>query len=482
MLLTNLIASLIYTEVKNIDLQDITSLAFDSREATTGSLFFAIRGTVVDGHNYIKKAIDNGCRAVVCEVLPSLLDENVTYVTVTDSSVALATLSSVFYGNPSSKLKLVGVTGTNGKTTIATLLYNLFKNLGYKVGLISTVTYKIDDIEIKSTHTTPDVVRLNKYIAEMVEAGCSYCFIEVSSHSIVQNRVLGLDFDVAIFTNITHDHLDYHGSFAEYIKAKKMLFDGLKKSAFAIYNGDDRNGSVIVQNSRAKNYSFGLRGLADFKCLVLESHFEGTLLEINGTELWSRLIGRFNAANTTCVYAAATLLGESEERITTAISVLTTVDGRFDNLRSASGVTAIIDYAHTPDALQNVLATINDIKRPSQKVICVVGCGGDRDKTKRPEMGEIAVKNADHTIFTSDNPRSEDPEAILTDIIAGVTEKYQLSFMKITDRREAIKSAVIMAKSGDIILVAGKGHETYQEIKGVRTHFSDKEEIIKLFR
>lgn len=481
MILRKLIACLKYKEAKNLDSQEITSLTFDSREAKISSLFFAIRGSVVDGHNYIEKAVANGCSCVVCETLPAQPNERVTYIVVEDSSKALAALSSTFYDNPSQKLKLVGVTGTNGKTTIATLLYNLFKNLGYKVGLISTVTYKIDEKEIKSTHTTPDVIRLNKYFAEMVEAGCTHCFMEVSSHSIVQNRVLGLDFDGAIFTNITHDHLDYHGTFSEYIKAKKMLFDNLKKSAFSVYNGDDRNGEVIVQNSKSQKYSFGLKGISDFKCKVIESHFEGTLLEINGIELWSRLIGRFNAANMTCVYAAATLLGEAKERVATAASMLVTVDGRFDYIRSEGGVTAIIDYAHTPDALQNVLMTINDIKRATQKVICVVGCGGDRDKTKRPEMGAIAVKNADHTIFTSDNPRSEEPEAILMDIEAGVTEKYQLSYMKITDRREAIKSAVIMAKSGDIILIAGKGHETYQEIKGVRNHFSDKEEIKKLF-
>lgn len=479
-----LIQNIDFVEINGSDNEDVTSITFDSRVSTAGSIFVAIRGTVTDGHNFITKAIENGCRAIVCEALPSELVDGVCYIVVKNSEKAVAELAKLFYGDPSTKLKLVGVTGTNGKTTVATLLYDLFRKLGYKVGLISTVVYRINDREIASTHTTPDVLRLNQMFSEMVSEGCQYCFMEVSSHSIVQNRVWGLDFDGAVFTNLTHDHLDYHNTFAEYLKAKKILFDGLKKDAFVLYNADDRNGEVMVQNCRAKKYSYALSSLADIKCTVLEAHFEGTLLEIDGKELWSRLIGDFNAYNILSIYGVAKLLGVECGELLTTISSLTTVAGRFDYVTSNEGVTAIVDYAHTPDALLNVLSTINKIKGADRLVLCVVGCGGDRDKTKRPEMALIAVKNADFTIFTSDNPRTEHPEAIIADMVAGVSANgsYESRYVAITDRLQAIKMASVMAHPGDIILIAGKGHETYQDVCGVKSHFSDKEEISKLFK
>ena len=472
-------------EIKGSDNKSVTSITFDSRSAVAGSIFVAIKGTQNDGHNFIEKAIENGCSAIICQVLPTDLIDDVTYIVVEDSEKAVAEITKVFYGNPTSKLKLVGVTGTNGKTTVATLLYDLFTKLGYKVGLISTVVYKIGEKEIPSTHTTPDVIRLNKMFAEMVDVGCEYCFMEVSSHSIIQKRVWGLNFDGAVFTNITHDHLDYHGTFRNYIDAKRGLFDNLKKGSFALYNGDDKNGSIMVQNSKAVKNSFALSCLADFKCEVLESHFEGTLLEIDGAEVWVRLIGDFNAYNILSIYAVGRLLGVEKDALLANISLLTTVAGRFDYVTSPDGVTAIVDYAHTPDALINVLNTTRGIKSSSQRVICVVGCGGDRDKTKRPEMARIAVENSDFVIFTSDNPRTESPEAILDDMVAGVKDNIEFNskYTVISDRREAIRSAMLMAKKEckDIILIAGKGHETYQDVQGVKSHFSDKEEIIKLF-
>ncbi len=483
MLLSNLIDRVTIKEVINISSDTIIdSITFDSRGAVSGSLFVAIRGVVSDGHSYISNAIDLGCCVVICEELPADLADNVCYIVVEDSSVALAEAASSFYGNPSSEIKLVGVTGTNGKTTVATLLYNLFTTLGYKVGLISTVKYMIGDREIVSTHTTPDVLRLNAMFREMVDSGCSYCFMEVSSHSLVQKRVYGLDFDGAIFTNLTHDHLDYHGTFIEYIKAKQLLFNMLKRDAFALYNCDDTNGHVMVQNSKAKHYSYGLRSFADYKCTVMEQLFEGTLLDINGVEMWSRLIGKFNAYNITAVYGAAKLLGVEQNELLLSLSQLTTVEGRFDYTILKNGVVAIVDYAHTPDALKNILLTISDIKQPQQRVITVIGCGGDRDKSKRPDMALIAVKGSDMVIFTSDNPRSEEPEAILKDMECGVkgNSDFLSKYVMITDRAQAIKMALMSAKQGDILLVAGKGHETYQEIKGVRNHFSDMEEIMKV--
>lgn len=484
MILKTVIQNIDFTEIQGSDNKEITSIVFDSREAVGNSLFVAIKGNVTDGHKFIGAAIENGCRSVVCQILPPEICPEVTYIVVRDSEIAVAELAKVFYGDASTKMKLIGITGTNGKTTVATLLYQLFRNMGHKVGLISTVVYKINDLDIPSTHTTPDVVRLNRMFAEMAVEGCEYCFMEVSSHSIVQKRVWGLDFDGVVFTNITHDHLDYHGTFAEYIKAKKSLFDNLKKGSFALYNADDRNGDVMVQNSSAQKFSFALGTIADFKCNVLESHFEGTLLEIDGSEVWSRLIGDFNAYNILSIYATAKLLGVDKEELLRNISALHTVDGRFDYVTSAENVTAIVDYAHTPDALLNVLGTINKIKNGTQKLICVVGCGGDRDKTKRPEMARIAVKNSDFTIFTSDNPRTESPETILADMVVGVKDNVSLTshYVTITDRLQAIKMATVMAKNGDIILIAGKGHETYQDVCGVKSHFSDKEEIAKLFK
>ncbi len=473
----------ILTVVNSCDIE-VENIVFDSRGATPTSLFVAQRGSVVDGHNYISSAIKQGCLAIICEEIPTTeLAQDVCYISVKDSSKALALAASNLYGNPSRELKLVGITGTNGKTTIATLLYNLFTSLGHKCGLISTVKYLIGDSEIVSTHTTPDVVRLNSMMREMVDAGCSYCFMEVSSHSVVQKRVYGLDFDGAVFTNITHDHLDYHGTFAEYIKAKKLFFDTLKPSAFALYNSDDRNGAVMVQNSKATCHSFALKSIASYKAAILEQLFEGTLLDINGTEIWSRLIGGFNAYNILAVYGVAELLEVEQNEILQGISLLTTVEGRFDNVMSPNGVVAIVDYAHTPDAIENILSTIGEIKGVGKRVITVVGCGGDRDKSKRPEMALIAAKRSDLAIFTSDNPRNEEPEAILADMERGVSGDSSLitKYLVICDRRQAIKMAIMSAKSGDIVVVAGKGHATYQEVRGVRNHVSDKEEIEKIF-
>ena len=458
---------------------EIASLGFDSRSVVPGMLFFAVVGEQSDGHRYIESALNKGAVAVVCQQLPQTMRRGVTYVQVADSHVALGEMASAFYGNPSRRLRLVGVTGTNGKTTTATLLYDLFRDLGYKVGLISTVTYCVDSRSMPSTHTTPDPVRLNAMLAEMVEVGCEYCFMEVSSHSIVQNRIRGLQFAGGIFTNITHDHLDYHKTFAEYIRAKKLFFDNLPKEAFALVNADDRNGLVMVQNTRAQVKTFALRSMADFRCRIVEMLFDGMLLNIDDQEVWVRFLGRFNAYNLLGVYAAALLLGADRKEVLTQLSSLHAVNGRFEYLRSPKGVTAIVDYAHTPDALQNVIDTINEIRTPGQKLYVVVGCGGNRDTTKRPEMAKIAASCSDLAIFTSDNPRLEDPEAIIAQMKAGVDASDR--YIAITDRREAIRAAVMMAHEGDIILVAGKGHETYQDAGGVKHHFDDKEEITAAF-
>ena len=452
---------------------EIDNLEFDSREAKPGTLFFAMRGTQTDGHRFI------GASAVVCEELPEELCGGVTYVRVADSTVALGRIASAFYGHPSRNLKLVGITGTNGKTTTATLLYRLFRRLGYKVGLISTVTYCIDTEQRESTHTTPDGIRLNRMMAEMVERGCEYCFMEVSSHSLVQHRIEGLSFVGAVFSNITHDHLDYHHTFAEYIRAKKMLFDALPEGTFALTNADDRNGMVMVQNTGAEGKTYALQAFADFRCRIVEMHFDGMLLNLDGSEVWATFLGRFNAYNLTAVYATALLLGADRDEVLRILSELTSVSGRFEYVRSADGVTAIVDYAHTPDALQNVLRTIDEIRREGQRIYVVVGCGGNRDKTKRPEMAQIAVANSDLAILTSDNPRMEDPETILEDMKAGLDPSA--SYLAVTNRREAIRTAVTLARPGDIILLAGKGHETYQDIAGVKRHFDDKEEVSNLF-
>ena len=454
-------------------------LEFDSRKVVPGTLFFATRGTQADGHAYIPAAVAAGAAAVVCEELPAERPVGVTFVQVPDSTVALGQVASAFYGHPSRRLKLVGVTGTNGKTTTATLLYRMFRRLGYKAGLISTVVYCVDDREIPSTHTTPDSIRLNAMMAEMVEAGCDYCFMEVSSHSLVQHRTAGLAFVGGIFSNITHDHLDYHKTFAEYIRAKKLFFDGLPAGAFALTNADDRNGMVMVQNTKATVKTYALQSFADFRCRIVETLLDGMLLNLDGSEVWVKFLGRFNAYNLTSVYATALLLGARRDEVLRILSDLTSVDGRFEPIHSKEGVTAIVDYAHTPDALQNVIGTINEIRKKDQRLYVVVGCGGNRDATKRPEMAKIAVDGSDMAVLTSDNPRLEEPGAIIEQMKSGLEPGAR--YLAITDRREAIKAAVALARPGDIILVAGKGHETYPDVGGVKHHFDDREEVRAAF-
>ena len=454
-------------------------LEFDSRKVVPGTLFFATRGTQADGHAYIPAAVAAGAAAVVCEELPAERPAGVTFVQVPDSTVALGQVASAFYGHPSRRLKLVGVTGTNGKTTTATLLYRMFRRLGYKAGLISTVVYCVDDREIPSTHTTPDSIRLNAMMAEMVEAGCDYCFMEVSSHSLVQHRTAGLAFVGGIFSNITHDHLDYHKTFAEYIRAKKLFFDGLPAGAFALTNADDRNGMVMVQNTKATVKTYALQSFADFRCRIVETLLDGMLLNLDGSEVWIKFLGRFNAYNLTSVYATALLLDARRDEVLRILSDLTSVDGRFEPIHSKEGVTAIVDYAHTPDALQNVIGTINEIRKKDQRLYVVVGCGGNRDATKRPEMAKIAVDGSDMAVLTSDNPRLEEPGAIIEQMKSGLEPGAR--YLAITDRREAIKAAVALARPGDIILVAGKGHETYQDVGGVKHHFDDREEVRAAF-
>ena len=454
-------------------------LEFDSRKVVPGTLFFATRGTQADGHAYIPAAVAAGAAAVVCEELPAERPAGVTFVQVPDSTVALGQVASAFYGHPSRRLKLVGVTGTNGKTTTATLLYRMFRRLGYKAGLISTVVYCVDEREIPSTHTTPDSIRLNAMMAEMVEAGCDYCFMEVSSHSLVQHRTAGLAFVGGIFSNITHDHLDYHKTFAEYIRAKKLFFDGLPAGAFALTNADDRNGMVMVQNTKATVKTYALQSFADFRCRIVETLLDGMLLNLDGSEVWVKFLGRFNAYNLTSVYATALLLDARRDEVLRILSDLTSVDGRFEPIHSKEGVTAIVDYAHTPDALQNVIGTINEIRKKDQRLYVVVGCGGNRDATKRPEMAKIAVDGSDMAVLTSDNPRLEKPGAIIEQMKSGLEPGAR--YLAITDRREAIKAAVALARPGDIILVAGKGHETYQDVGGVKHHFDDREEVRAAF-
>ncbi len=458
---------------------EIGALEYDSRKIKAGDCFFAVCGTQSDGHNYIASAVESGAVAVVCQTLPQQLNEGVSYIVVEDSNKAMADMAAAFYDYPSEELELVGVTGTNGKTTVATLLCDLFQLLGHKAGLISTVVYRVGEREIASTHTTPDAIRLNAMLREMVDEGCDYCFMEVSSHSVVQERIRGLKFAGGIFTNLTHDHLDYHGTFAEYIKAKRLFFDSLPKRAFALTNIDDRNGEVMVQNAVAKVSRYSLRSMADFRCKVLEMLFDGMLLDVCDREVWVQLLGRFNAYNLLAVYGTATLLGKSSDEVLQAMSALKKVNGRFEPMRSESGITAIVDYAHTPDALENVIATINDIRREGQKLIVVCGCGGDRDATKRPEMGRIASREADIAIFTSDNPRTENPEAILDQMEAGKWEGSRT--LRISDRAQAIHTAVMLAAAGDIILVAGKGHETYQIIGTEKRHFDDREVLAEAF-
>ncbi|MBQ2374102.1 MAG: UDP-N-acetylmuramoyl-L-alanyl-D-glutamate--2,6-diaminopimelate ligase [Alistipes sp.] len=477
--LSELLASTAVTQFVTASDPEIGALQYDSRKVESGDCFFAVRGTQSDGHDYISAAIESGAKAVICEQLPEQLNGEVSYVVVEDSNAVMADMAAAFYDYPSEELKLVGVTGTNGKTTVATLLYDLFTMMGHSVGLISTVVYRVGEREISSTHTTPDAIRLNAMLREMVDAGCDYCFMEVSSHSVVQDRIRGLRFEGGIFTNLTHDHLDYHGTFAEYIKAKRLFFDALPKKSFALTNIDDRNGEVMVQNTVAKVSRYSLRSMADFRCKVLEMLFDGMLLDVCDREVWVQLLGRFNAYNLLAVYGAATLLGKSSDEVLQAMSALRKVNGRFEPLRSGNGITAIVDYAHTPDALENVIATINDIRRQGQKLIVVCGCGGDRDSTKRPEMGRIASREADIAIFTSDNPRTENPETILDQMEEGKVAGSRT--LRISDRAQAINTAVMLAQTGDIILVAGKGHETYQIIGTERRHFDDREALQSAF-
>lgn len=453
----------------------IAKVCFDSREVVEESVFVAVAGTNVDGHQFIEKTIQQGAVAIVCEELPEKLHEGITYVKVKSSAAALGIIAANFYDNPSNELTLVGVTGTNGKTTTATLLHQLFIQLGYKAGLLSTVVNKIGKVEIPSTHTTPNAVELNKLLREMVNEGCSYCFMEVSSHAIHQHRVTGVEFAGGVFTNISHDHLDYHKTFDEYIKAKKMFFDMLPESAFALVNKDDKNGLVMVQNTKAKKYTFALKSMADFNARVLENGFSGMLLQIDNNEVWTKLIGGFNVYNLLCIYGVAVLLHQEKLNVLTTISQLESVAGRFQYIKSPTNISGIVDYAHTPDALQNVLRTISEIRTNNETVITVVGCGGDRDKTKRPLMAQIACEYSNKVILTSDNPRSENPEQIINDMKAGVEPQHYKKVLSITNREEAIKTACMLAESNDIILVAGKGHEKYQEINGEKFPFDDLE-------
>ena len=459
---------------------EVKDLQFDSRRVTEGTLFVAQRGTKVDGHEFIGGAVEKGAVAVVCEELPKKLAKEVAYIQVADSSVALGLMAANYYGHPSEQLKLVGITGTNGKTTTVTLLHRMFRLLGHHVGLVSTIVNKIDEEELPTGHTTPDALELNQLLRRMVDAGCDYCFMEVSSHAVVQHRIAGVRFAGAIFSNITHDHLDFHKTMANYIAAKKGFFDGLTEEAWALVNVDDKNGMVMVQNTKAKVYTYALQHAADFHCRLVENTFEGMHLNINDHALWCRLVGRFNAYNLTAIYAAAVLCGADEAEALRLLSMLEAAPGRFQYV-NGRGITAIVDYAHTPDALQNVISTIDGIRRQTQLLITVVGCGGDRDRTKRPEMAKIAAEGSDKVVLTSDNPRTENPDSILDEMEAGLTAQQLSHVVRITDRRQAIRTACMMAKEGDIVLVAGKGHEKYQEVNGVRSHFDDVEELEKEF-
>ena len=460
---------------------EINNIVFDSRKVEKGTVFIAQKGSNVDGHLFINKAIELGAIAVICEDLLEDKKQGVTYVQVPCVNSALAIMAANFYSNPSKKLPLVGVTGTNGKTTIASLLYQLFKKAGYKVGLLSTVKIMVDEIEFKATHTTPDSLTINYYLDKMIKAGVDYCFMEVSSHGIHQKRTAGLTFFGGVFTNLSHDHLDYHETFSAYRDVKKSFFDSLPKSAFALTNIDDKNGHFMLQNTRAKKKTYALTTIADYKAKVLEKQFSGSLLKINETEVWTKLIGQFNASNLVAIFAVAELLGIEKLEILTTISQLENVSGRFESIISEDGITAIVDYAHTPDALKNVLETINDIRKGSEKLIAVVGCGGDRDKAKRPKMAHIASQLSDQSILTSDNPRTENPQTIIDEMEMGITSENYKKTLSILDRRQAIKTACKFSERGDIILIAGKGHENYQEINGVRSHFNDLEEVKNCF-
>ena len=459
----------------------VLHLTYDSRMVGEGSLFFAVKGTQVDGHKYITDVIEKGAAAIVCENLPETINDTVTYIKVNNTSEAMGLMAAEFYDHPSKKLKVTAITGTNGKTTVATLLFRLFRSFGHNVGLLSTVQNQINETVIPSTHTTPDSIRINELLEHMVEQGCEYAFMEASSHAIDQNRIKGLHFAGTVFTNITHDHLDYHVTFSNYINAKKKLFDDVNDDAFALTNKDDKNGLVMLQNTKATRYTYSLKAIADFKAKIIESDFTGMLLNIDEQEAWFRLVGNFNAYNILAVYGTAFLLGKEKLEIIQHLSNIESVKGRFEYVRSIDGVIAIIDYAHTPDALKNILDTINELRTQNEQLITVVGCGGNRDAAKRPVMADIASEHSTKVIFTSDNPRDENPENILNEMQKGVKPLHYKKTLRISDRKEAIKAAVASANKGDIILVAGKGHENYQEIKGVKHHFDDKETVLELF-
>lgn len=460
----------------------INDLQLDSRKVRPGAAFIAVKGAAADGHQFIEKAIENGAAAIICESLPAKTSEQVVYVQVENSAAAAGYMADNFFERPSARVKLVGVTGTNGKTTIATLLYKLFTRLGYKCGLLSTVENRVAGQVVEATHTTPDAISLNRLLKQMADEGCTHVFMETSSHAVHQHRVTGLQYAGGIFSNITHDHLDYHKTFEEYIRVKKAFFDSLPATAFAVSNADDKRGTVMLQNTNAKKYYYSLKTVADFKGKILDNGLGGLQMTVNEVEVHFRLIGEFNAYNLLAVYGAAVCLGEDKQEVLTALSEQSGAEGRFDYLVSANErVMAIVDYAHTPDALLNVLATIKKLKKGFEQVITVVGCGGDRDKTKRPVMAAVACEHSDRVIFTSDNPRTEDPEQIIRDMEEGLAAGYRRKYISITDRKEAIKTAISLARKEDIILVAGKGHEKYQEIKGVRNHFDDKETVTDFF-
>lgn len=477
MILKDLLRGIRVTETIGREETEISGVAIDSRKIAKGGLFVAMKGTQVDGHKFIPKAIELGAAAILCENLPDNLEEGVAYVVVPDTEDIVGEVATRFYGNPSEKLKLVGVTGTNGKTTIATLLYNMFRKFGHKCGLLSTVCNYIEEEAIPADHTTPDPIELNELLARMVEAGCEYAFMECSSHAIAQKRIGGLKFAGGIFTNLTRDHLDYHKTFENYRNAKKAFFDGLPKSAFAITNADDRNGLVMTQNTKAVVKTYSTRSAADFKARILECHFEGMYLEIDNREVGVQFIGKFNVSNLLAVYGAAVMLGKHPEDILLVMSTLHSVSGRLEPIRSPEGYTAVVDYAHTPDALENVLNAIHEVLNGKGQVITVCGAGGNRDKGKRPLMAQEAVKQSDKVIFTSDNPRFEEPQDIIDDMLAGLNDHQKRKVLTIVDRKEAIRTACMLAGKGDVVLIAGKGHEDYQEVKGVKHHFDDKEVV-----
>lgn len=477
MILKDLLRGIRVMETIGSEGTEISGVAIDSRKVTKGGLFVAMKGTQVDGHKFIPKAIELGAAAILCENLPDNLEEGVAYVVVPDTEDIVGEVATRFYGNPSEKLKLVGVTGTNGKTTIATLLYNMFRKFGHKCGLLSTVCNYIEEEAIPADHTTPDPIELNELLARMVEAGCEYAFMECSSHAIAQKRIGGLKFAGGIFTNLTRDHLDYHKTFENYRNAKKAFFDGLPKSAFAITNADDKNGLVMTQNTKAVVKTYSTRSAADFKARILECHFEGMYLEIDNREVGVQFIGKFNVSNLLAVYGAAVMLGKHPEDILLVMSTLHSVSGRLEPIRSPEGYTAVVDYAHTPDALENVLNAIHEVLNGKGQVITVCGAGGNRDKGKRPLMAQEAVKQSDKVIFTSDNPRFEEPQDIIDDMLAGLNDHQKRKVLTIVDRKEAIRTACMLAGKGDVVLIAGKGHEDYQEVKGVKHHFDDKEVV-----